>query len=118
MSEMALTADHLIVIGRGRLIRDEGVSDFIEASSQHSVRVSSPQIDQLVVQLESAGAKVRALTEGAIEVLGMDAAAIGELAAAHGVVLHELTPQKASLEEAFMELTSDSVEYHASGAVA
>jgi ABC-2 type transport system ATP-binding protein len=118
MSEMALTADHLIVIGRGRLIRDEGVSEFIEASSQRSVRVSSPQVEQLVSQLESADAKVRPLTEGAIEVLGMEAAAIGELAAAHGLVLHELTPQKASLEEAFMELTSDSVEYHASGAVA
>jgi ABC-2 type transport system ATP-binding protein len=118
MSEMALTADHLIVIGRGRLIRDEGVNDFIEASSQRSVRVSSPQVDQLVSLIQGAGAQVRPLTEGAIEVLGMDAAAIGELAAAHGVVLHELTPQKASLEEAFMELTSDSVEYHASGAVA
>jgi ABC-2 type transport system ATP-binding protein len=117
MSEMSLTADHLIVIGRGRLIRDEGVSEFIEASSQRSVRVSSPQIDRLVGQLEAAGAKVRPLTEGAIEVLEMDAAAIGEMAAAHSVVLHELTPQKASLEEAFMELTSDSVEYHASGAV-
>ena len=115
---MALTADHLIVIGRGRLIRDEGVNDFIEASSQRSVRVSSPQIDRLVALLQAADAKIRPLTEGAVEVLGMDAAAIGELAAAHGVVLHELTPQKASLEEAFMELTSDSVEYHASGAVA
>jgi ABC-2 type transport system ATP-binding protein len=118
MSEMALTADHLIVIGRGRLIRDEGVNDFIEASSQRSVRVSSPQVDQLVALLQAAGAKVRPLTEGAIEVLGTEAAAIGEMAAAHGVVLHELTPQKASLEEAFMELTSDSVEYHATGAVA
>jgi ABC-2 type transport system ATP-binding protein len=118
MSEMALTADHLIVIGRGRLIRDEGVSDFIESSSQRSVRVSSPQVDQLVALLQAGDAKVRPLTERAIEVLGMDAAAIGELAAAHSVVLHELTPQKASLEEAFMELTSDHVEYHASGAVA
>jgi ABC-2 type transport system ATP-binding protein len=118
MSEMALTADHLIVIGRGRLIRDEGVNDFIEASSQRSIRVSSPQVDQMVALLQAAGAKVRPLTEGAIEVLGTEAAAIGEMAAAHGVVLHELTPQKASLEEAFMELTSDSVEYHATGAVA
>jgi ABC-2 type transport system ATP-binding protein len=118
MSEMALTADHLIVIGRGRLIRDEGVNDFIEASSQRSVRVSSPQVDRLASLLAGDGAKVRPLTEGAIEVLGVDAAAIGERAAAHGIVLHELTPQKASLEEAFMELTSDSVEYHASGAVA
>ncbi len=118
MSEMALTADHLIVIGRGRLIRDEGVNDFIESSSQRSVRVSSPRIDDLAVRLEAAGAKVRALPEGAIEVLGMDAAAIGDMAGANSIVLHELTPQKASLEEAFMELTSDSVEYHASGAVA
>jgi ABC-2 type transport system ATP-binding protein len=118
MSEMALTADHLIVIGRGRLIRDEGVNDFIESSSQRSVRVSSPGVDDLVAHLHAAGAKVRPLPENAIEVTGMDAAAIGELAAANGVVLHELTPQKASLEEAFMELTSDHVEYHASGAVA
>ena len=118
MSEMALTADHLIVIGRGRLIRDEGVNEFVESSSQHTVRVSSPQVADLAAQLQAAGAKVQPLTEGAIEVAGLDAAAIGELAAANAIVLHELTPQKASLEEAFMELTSDSVEYHASGAVA
>jgi ABC-2 type transport system ATP-binding protein len=118
MSEMAITADHLIVIGRGRLIRDEGVNDFVESSSQHSVRVSSPQIDTLAVHLQTAGATVNALTEGALEVKGLDSAAIGEMAAANGIILHELTPQKASLEEAFMELTGDSVEYHASGAVA
>jgi ABC-2 type transport system ATP-binding protein len=118
MSEMALTADHLIVIGRGRLIRDEGVNDFLESSSQRSVRVSSPQVDDLAARVQSAGGKVRALTGGAIEVTGLDAAGIGQLAAANGIVLHELTPQKASLEEAFMELTSDSVDYHASEAVA
>ena len=70
MSEMALTADHLIVIGRGRLIRDEGVNDFVESSSQHSVRVSSPQVDDLAGRLQAAGAKVRPLPEGAIEVTG------------------------------------------------
>jgi ABC-2 type transport system ATP-binding protein len=118
MSEMALTADHLVVIGRGRLIRDEGVNDFVESSSQRSVRVSSPRAADLIGHLQVAGATVRPLTAGAIEVTGMDAADIGELAAANGIVLHELTPQKASLEEAFMQLTSDSVEYHASGALA
>jgi ABC-2 type transport system ATP-binding protein len=118
MSEMALTADHLIVIGRGRLIRDEGVNDFVASSSRQSVTVRSPQVVELTDRLQAAGATVRPLTDGFVEVLGLDAAAIGELAAANGLVLHELTPQKASLEEAFMELTSDSVEYHASGAVA
>jgi ABC-2 type transport system ATP-binding protein len=118
MSEMALTADHLIVIGRGRLIRDEGVNDFVESSSRQSVRVRSPQVTALSDHLRTAGAVVRGPTADMIEVSGLDAAAIGELAAANQLVLHELTPQKASLEEAFMELTSDSVEYHASGAVA
>jgi ABC-2 type transport system ATP-binding protein len=118
MSEMALTADHLIVIGRGRLVRDEGVNDFVESSSQRSVRVSSPRVADLTARLRTAGANVRPLPEEAIEVTGLDAAAIGELAAANAIVLHELTPQKASLEEAFMELTSDSVEYHANRAVA
>jgi ABC-2 type transport system ATP-binding protein len=118
MSEMALTADHLVVIGRGRLIRDEAVSEFVASSSRQSVRVRSPQEADLAAYLRAAGATVRSLTEGLIEVTGLDAAAIGELAAANRVVLHELTPQKASLEEAFMELTSDTVEFHASGAVA
>jgi ABC-2 type transport system ATP-binding protein len=117
MSEMALTADHLIVIGKGRLIRDEGVSEFVESSSRQTVRVRSPQVTDLAALLRTAGATVRPLTEDFVEVAGLDAAAIGELAAAHAVVLHELTPQRASLEEAFMELTRDSVEYHA-GAVA
>jgi ABC-2 type transport system ATP-binding protein len=118
MSEMALTADHLVVIGRGRLIRDEGVNDFVASSSRQSVRVRSPQGADLSAHLQAAGATVRPLTDGLIQVTGLDAAAVGELAAANGVVLHELTPEKASLEEAFMELTSDTVEFHASGAVA
>jgi ABC-2 type transport system ATP-binding protein len=118
MSEMALTADHLVVIGRGRLIRDEGVNDFVASSSRQSVRVRSPQGAELTAHLKAAGATVHPLTDGLIQVTGLDAAAVGELAAANGVVLHELTPEKASLEEAFMELTSDTVEFHASGAVA
>jgi ABC-2 type transport system ATP-binding protein len=118
MSEMALTADHLVVIGRGRLIRDEGVNDFVASSSRQSVRVRSPQGPELIAHLQAAGATVGPLTDGLIQVTGLDAASVGELAAANGVVLHELTPEKASLEEAFMELTSDTVEFHASGAVA
>ncbi|MGH9116055.1 MAG: AAA family ATPase, partial [Acidimicrobiales bacterium] len=118
MSEMALTADHLIVIGRGKLIRDEPVEDFISSSSQKSVLVRSPRIDDLVAQLRVVGATVRASHDGAVHVLGLEADAIGDLAASNGIALHELTPQRASLEEAFMELTSDSVEFHASGAVA
>jgi ABC-2 type transport system ATP-binding protein len=118
MSEMAITADHLIVIGRGRLIRDEGVEDFVQSSSRHSVRVRTTRVDDLAAHLRAAGADVRPLPDGMLEVIGADAATIGELAASHGIALHELTPQRASLEEAFMELTSDSVEYHASGAVA
>jgi ABC-2 type transport system ATP-binding protein len=115
MSEMALTADHLIVIGKGKLLRDEGVTEFIDSSSQQWVRVRSPQLEQLQARLTNAGARVRAGAESSIEVAGMPSDAIGELAAANGLVLHELSPQRASLEEAFMELTSDSVEYHAQG---
>jgi ABC-2 type transport system ATP-binding protein len=118
MSEMALTADHLVVIGRGRLIRDEGATEFVESSSRRTVRVAAPRIADLAGYLQAAGAAVRQLPEGAIDVSGMDAPDIGELAAANGIALHELTPQKASLEEAFMELTSDSVEYQAGRAVA
>jgi ABC-2 type transport system ATP-binding protein len=117
MNEMALTADHLIVIGKGKLLRDEGVNEFIESSSQQWVLVRSPQLDRLGALLAGAGARCRPGAEASLEVAGMDAAAIGELAAANGLVLHELAPQRASLEEAFMELTSDSVQYHASGAV-
>jgi ABC-2 type transport system ATP-binding protein len=113
MSEMALTADHLIVIGRGRLIADTDVEAFIQSSSQHSVLVRSPQITELAAQLQAAGATVTSGEPGTADVVGMDSAAVGELAAKAGFVLHELTPQRASLEEAFMELTRDSVEYHA-----
>ena len=118
MSEMAITAEHLIVIGRGKLIRDEGVTEFVESSSRHSVRVRSPQADRFRDLLVAAGGSIRGGDDGAIDVTNLDAAAIGELAAKNGVVLHELTPRRASLEEAFMELTRDSVEYHAEGRVA
>lgn len=117
MSEMALTAEHVIVIGRGRLIRDESISNFVDSSSRNSVRVRSPQADQLVTALRRADAAVTVDNTGALVVSGIDAPGIGEMAAAAGIVLHELAPQRASLEEAFMELTSDSVEFHATAQV-
>jgi len=118
MSEMSLTADHLIVIGKGKLIRDESVTQFVESSSRHSVRVRSPQRERLEELVQHAGASFSRVEDGTLDVLGLEAAAIGELAASNGLVLHELTPKRASLEEAFMELTRDSVEFHATGQVA
>ena len=118
MSEMALTADHVIVIGRGRLIRDESITSFVNSSSKGSVRVVSPDAARLTQLLVNEGAGVSSGTDGVLEVTGADAAQIGTLAARNGVVLHELTPLRASLEEAFMELTQESVEFHAHGTVA
>jgi ABC-2 type transport system ATP-binding protein len=114
MSEMAMTADHLIVIGQGRLLRDEGVTDFVESSTQHTVLVRSAQLGELAAALTQAGATVRAGTDDSVEVSGLDARAIGELAAANGLILHELATQHASLEDAFMDLTHDSVDYRSS----
>jgi ABC-2 type transport system ATP-binding protein len=117
MSEMALTADHLLVIGKGRLIADASVGEFVRSSSRHSVHVRSPQAAELAARCRQDGATVRAGTDpDVIEITGMDSAEAGKLAAAHGIVLFELIPVKASLEEAFMELTRDSVEYQAAGA--
>ena len=113
MSEMALTADHLVVIGRGKLLADTGVNEFIDSSAEQTVRVSSPQGEELEEMLRARGARVRPLPEGEFDVVGMDASAIGDLAAAGGFVLHQLATQRASLEDAFMEMTRDSVEYHA-----
>ncbi len=118
MSEMALTADHVVVIGRGKLIRDESINEFINSSSRGSVRVVSPEVEQLARLLTQAGATLTGGSDGALDVYGLESARIGELAAANGIVLHELTPHRASLEEAYMELTQDSVEFHATGKVA
>jgi ABC-2 type transport system ATP-binding protein len=118
MSEMALTADHLIVIGKGRLLRDQGVTEFTQTSSRPWVLVRSPRLDELAARLTAAGARVRPGPDASIEVSGLDSAAIGNLASASGLVLHELATQRASLEEAFMELTHDSVQYRPAGTVA
>ena len=114
MSEMALTADHLIVIGRGRLIADVGVEEFIQGASKNVVRVRSPQAAALRDLLVGPDVTVGDVEPGLLEVGGLTAEQIGDLAAEHGLRLHELTPQQASLEEAFMELTREDIEYHAS----
>jgi ABC-2 type transport system ATP-binding protein len=113
MSEMALTADHLVVIGRGRLIADQPVAEFVAQSSRASVRVRTPKPDQLTAAVVEAGATVHTEPDGALVVNGLGAAAIGDLALRLGVALHELAPHAASLEEAFMELTHESVEFRA-----
>jgi ABC-2 type transport system ATP-binding protein len=112
MSEMALTADHLIVIGRGRLIADTSVEDFVTRASKNVVLVRTPELDRLQTLLSEQGATGFEQRErGAIEVHGLAAEQIGDIAAGHGIAIHELTPQQASLEEAFMDLTRDQLEF-------
>jgi ABC-2 type transport system ATP-binding protein len=117
MSEMALTADHLIVIGRGALIADTSVEEFVRRASKNLVRVRSPQATRLNELLVGGDVTVVAVEPGVLEVAGLTAAQIGETAAANQIVLHELVQQQASLEEAFMTLTSDGVEFKATGPV-
>jgi ABC-2 type transport system ATP-binding protein len=116
MSEMALTADHLIVVGRGRLIADTTTQEFLQHASGNVVLVRSPQADALRGHVLGPDVTVVAREPGLIEVHGLTAKQIGETAARHGIVLHELTPQQASLEEAFMDLTRDDVEFKTAAA--
>ncbi|HEX4723122.1 MAG TPA: ABC transporter ATP-binding protein [Pseudonocardiaceae bacterium] len=111
MSEMALTADHLIVIGRGRLIADVSVRDFTNLASRNVVRVRTPEATRLRDLLVSADVTVTSEEPGLLEVVGMNSEAIGRAACAAAIPLIELTPVQASLEEAFMEITQDAVEY-------
>lgn len=113
MSEMALTADHLVVIGQGRLLADTSMALFIQQNSRSYVRIRTPQHEQLLDALHTVGVMVVQTGDGALEVDGGKSEQIGELAGRHGIVLHELSPRQASLEEAFMRLTAESVEYHA-----
>jgi ABC-2 type transport system ATP-binding protein len=128
MSEMEHTADHLIVIGRGRLLADCTMDEFIARSSGQTVRVSTPQPDLLAKALAEAQGSIATATatataaaaaaaavgaDGTLTVHGLTAAQVGDIAFEHGVRLHELTVVRASLEEAFMELTADSVEFRA-----
>ncbi|GGK61271.1 multidrug ABC transporter ATP-binding protein [Planomonospora parontospora subsp. parontospora] len=113
MSEMAQTADHLVIIGRGRLIADIGISEFVRQGSNVLVRADDP--DRLVPLLAEAGGSVRQGTDGSFIVIGLEARQVGKAALAAGIVLTELTPQR-SLEQAYMDLTRDSVEFQASAA--
>src|SRR3982075_2664765 len=113
MSEMAVTADHLIIIGRGRLIRDVGLAEFVDEWSMNVVRVHSPEATQLRDVILGPDVRVSSDEPGVLEVEGLTAEQIGDAAARNGFVLHELTPEKTSLEEAFMELTRDETEYRA-----
>jgi ABC-2 type transport system ATP-binding protein len=112
MSEMALTADHLIVVGRGRLIADTSVEEFVRGASGNLVRVRSPQAEELRDHLVAGpDVTVTVVEPGLLDVSGLSAPQIGEAAARHRIVLHELMPQQVSLEEAFMDLTRDDVEF-------
>ena len=113
MSEMEHTAEHLIVIGRGKLIADCTVAEFIAQNSSETVRVRTPQQDVLAKAVAAAGGTVHDDGDGVLVVQGLAAGRVGDLAFDNGVRLHELAPAHASLEEAFMELTASSVEFHA-----
>jgi ABC-2 type transport system ATP-binding protein len=113
MSEMALTADHLIVVGRGRLLADMPMDDFIAQASPALVRVRSPHATQLRELLLADGVTVRSEGPGVLEVDGLTSDDVGERAAAGGLTLHELSIHRTSLEAAFMQMTRDAVEFEA-----
>src|ERR1035441_963493 len=113
MSEMENTADHLLVIGRGKLISDCTVAEFIAANSRQSVRVRTPQPAQLASAVLAAGGTVREDGDGVMVVHGLEVSQVGDLAFENSVRLHQLAPAQASLEQAFMELTAASVQFHA-----
>jgi ABC-2 type transport system ATP-binding protein len=112
MSEMALTADHLVVVGRGTILADCSTSEFIAEHASSYVRVQSPQLGEVADLLRRQGLDVAAHEEE-LRVQGLDAPAIGELVGKSNLLLHELTLVRSSLEDAFMTLTADSVEYSA-----
>ncbi|HTZ29625.1 MAG TPA: ATP-binding cassette domain-containing protein [Streptosporangiaceae bacterium] len=118
MGEMALTADHLIVIGRGRLLADLPTQSLTGSSARADVLVRSPRASELADLLTARGAAVTAEDHGGMAVTGMDAAAIADLAAAHGIAVHELAPRQPSLEQAYLDLTADSADYRAAATAA
>jgi ABC-2 type transport system ATP-binding protein len=113
MSEMALTADHLIVIGRGKLLADAPTQSLIQSSSRADVLVRSPRASELAELLTDRGAAVTVEQDGGLAVTGMDAPAIADLAAAHGVAVHELAPRQPSLEQAYLDLTATNTDFRA-----
>ena len=120
MSEMAQTADHLVIIGRGRLLADVPTAALIESSARHDVLLRSPRAAELAHLIAARGGTATPQpatpqSAGALVVTGLDAAAVGELAAANGIALHALIPRQASLEDAYLDLTGDSTDYRAGG---
>jgi ABC-2 type transport system ATP-binding protein len=113
MSEMAQTADHLLVIGRGRIIADASTEAFVNGHSAPSVRVRALEPSDLADALAGRGALVESSPDGCVVVTGLDAAAVGGVASAHGITLIELSSHVSSLEEAFFDLTRDETDYHA-----
>jgi ABC-2 type transport system ATP-binding protein len=113
MNEMALTAQHLIVIGRGRLIADTGIEEFIAGAESKAVRVRSTDPDALAALLQSRAAEVSRDQDGALAVSGLTTDQVGRVAGAAGITVLELTARQASLEEAFIDMTSDAVEFRA-----
>ena len=111
MSETALTADHLVIIGRGRLLADTTVDDFVRRSGAGTVKVVTPDADTLVHRLAAPGVDIARTAPETLEVRGTDARHIGRTAAAHAIPVYELTPGQVALEPACMELTHDSVEF-------
>ena len=112
MSEMAQTADHIIVLGRGRILADAPVDQILAGATRSAVRVRTPEVERLVNAITGPDITVTGVEAQLLEISGLSAAQIGDAAAAAGIALHELTPLSASLEEAYLELTQDEVEYH------
>ncbi len=117
MSEMALTADHLIVVGRGRLLRDVSVAQFIADAATNWVRVRSPQASELRDVLLGPDVTVSSVEPGSLEVRGLSSDEIGARARAHSLTLFELSPVSASLEDAYMAITRNAVEYRGGSGV-
>ena len=111
MSEMAQTADHLIVIGRGKLLADLSTAELIARSAHHDVLVRSPRAPELAALITARGATVTPQPDGALVVTGLAAAAVGDEAAAHGIAVHALVPRQATLEQAYLDLTGESTDY-------
>jgi ABC-2 type transport system ATP-binding protein len=111
MSEMAQVADHLVVIGRGRLLADVSTAELIESSARRDVLLRSPRAAELAELIAKQGGAVTPQDDGALVVTGLAAAAVGDLAAEHGIAVHALVPRQASLEDAYLDLTGDSTDY-------
>ncbi|MGN7187117.1 ABC transporter ATP-binding protein [Microbacterium enclense] len=111
MSEMSQTADHVIVLGRGRVLADASLADLVGSWTTTTLLVRSPRLSDLVTALQIPDATVSALEAGAAQITGVTAQTVGDLAARHGIPLYELTPRSGSLEDAYLALTDDSVEY-------